>query len=143
MKKLLPLIVACCLPTGILASPLLGTWQADATALLTLGCTDFCPEQVTMTATFSEDSQYTLDILFDYEGDLWASLTEDGTDLSALGLPAMELRDPRRRHLRGQRLDLRRHRVRTPGARQPGRSSGVLHEGRPHPRPRPGRRGQP
>ena len=43
-----------------------------------------------MTATFSEDSQYALDILFDYEGDLWASLTEDGTDLSALGLPAME-----------------------------------------------------
>ena len=90
MKKLLPLIVACCLPTGILASPLLGTWQADATALLTLGCTDFCPEQVTLPATFSEDRQYTLDILFDYEGDLWASLTEDGTDLSALGLPAME-----------------------------------------------------
>ena len=90
MKKLLPLIVACCLPTGTLASPLVGTWQADATALLTPGCTDFCPEQVTMTATFSEDSRYTLDILFDYEGDLWASLTEDGTDLSSLGLPAME-----------------------------------------------------
>ena len=90
MKKLLPLIVACCLPTGTLASPLVGTWQADATELLTAGCTDFCPEQVTMTATFSEDSQYSLDILFDYEGDLWAFLAEDGTDLSALGLPAME-----------------------------------------------------
>lgn len=90
MKKLLPVIVACCLPTGIQASPLVGTWQADATALLTLGCTEFCPEQVTMTATFSEDSQYTLDVLFDYEGDLWATLAEDGTDLSALGLPAME-----------------------------------------------------
>ena len=57
MKKLLPLFVACCLPTGILASPLVDTWQADATALLTPGCADFCPEQVAMTATFSERTE--------------------------------------------------------------------------------------